>query len=404
MELKQAYKVLELPQSASISDVKEAYRDLAQIWHPDRYSHNERLQKKALNKMKEINAAYDCLCRYLDKANSEAFTSRKSEHQGSNGGFTWTIIVCPHCGANNRAHSNINLTAAKCGKCGKYLVGTQTGQPPPPPKPDPHAGSLCGDGACTGVIGFNGSCGVCGRSYDEGVASEKVRTEESKQKHSQETQGQKQNKKVILYYLVGIGIFLLLALIFNTYHTGSFSRTVPDISDPAGQKKSTNQTIVSEALKAPTKTEPVNPNRLKTGAAPYIGWFIGSGHSEITVDNGTDSDSVVKVMRLGNDASSKIRNFYIRAHERFTAKRIPSGEYVLRVSFGMDWNPKIKKFNYRKSFSETQAFTINETSWTESKEDGEMVRTRSSNISITLHKVPHGNFRSNRIDEDKFLE
>jgi hypothetical protein len=34
--------------------------------------------------------------------------------------------------------------------------------------------------------------------------------------------------------------------------------------------------------------------------------------------------------------------------------------------------------------------------------DEEVTRTRASKISITLHKVPHGNFKSHPIDEDEF--
>lgn len=82
---------------------------------------------------------------------------------------------------------------------------------------------------------------------------------------------------------------------------------------------------------------------------------------------------------------------------------ISSGEYVLKVAFGKDWNVTDKRFNYRKSFSKTQTFIVEERTWTESvNTDEEVTRTRASKISITLHKVPHGNFKSHPIDEDEF--
>src|ERR1051326_8349139 len=53
--------VLGLAPGASRERIREAYRDLVQVWHPDRFSHDPRLQQKAQEKLKEINEAYDRL-------------------------------------------------------------------------------------------------------------------------------------------------------------------------------------------------------------------------------------------------------------------------------------------------------------------------------------------------------
>jgi DnaJ-domain-containing protein 1 len=50
---------LGLKPGASKEEVNEAYRDLASVWHPDRFANNLRLQKKAEERLKEINAAYE---------------------------------------------------------------------------------------------------------------------------------------------------------------------------------------------------------------------------------------------------------------------------------------------------------------------------------------------------------
>lgn len=42
-------------------ELKAAHRDLAKVWHPDRFQHDPRLQEKAQEKLKEINEAYDLL-------------------------------------------------------------------------------------------------------------------------------------------------------------------------------------------------------------------------------------------------------------------------------------------------------------------------------------------------------
>jgi len=55
------YMVLELEPGDSVEKVKQAYRDLAFVWHPDRYSHHPRLQEKAQEKLKILNEAHDQL-------------------------------------------------------------------------------------------------------------------------------------------------------------------------------------------------------------------------------------------------------------------------------------------------------------------------------------------------------
>jgi hypothetical protein len=54
-------KVLGVQPGASVSDLKTAYRDLVQIWHPDRFGHSTRLNTLATEKLKEINEAYSRL-------------------------------------------------------------------------------------------------------------------------------------------------------------------------------------------------------------------------------------------------------------------------------------------------------------------------------------------------------
>ena len=54
-------EILGLKPGASQEEVTQAYRDLANVWHPDRFVGNSRLQKKAEEKIKEINAAYETI-------------------------------------------------------------------------------------------------------------------------------------------------------------------------------------------------------------------------------------------------------------------------------------------------------------------------------------------------------
>ena len=56
-----AFATLDLPPNSSRQQAREAYRDLVQVWHPDRFGHNQRLQSQAEAKLRDINNAYEIL-------------------------------------------------------------------------------------------------------------------------------------------------------------------------------------------------------------------------------------------------------------------------------------------------------------------------------------------------------
>lgn len=57
--LSEHYATLGLTNEATAEEVRQAYRDLAKIWHPDRFGEEDtRLRKKAEEKLKQINIAY----------------------------------------------------------------------------------------------------------------------------------------------------------------------------------------------------------------------------------------------------------------------------------------------------------------------------------------------------------
>jgi len=60
-DLSKAYELLGVKPGVSSGELKAAHRDLAKVWHPDRFVHDPRLQEKAQEKLKEINEAYELL-------------------------------------------------------------------------------------------------------------------------------------------------------------------------------------------------------------------------------------------------------------------------------------------------------------------------------------------------------
>lgn len=60
-DIRDCYITFGLEPNASPSELKQAYKDMACVWHPDRFTHNPRLQAKAEDQLKKINECYEIL-------------------------------------------------------------------------------------------------------------------------------------------------------------------------------------------------------------------------------------------------------------------------------------------------------------------------------------------------------
>jgi hypothetical protein len=61
LDLHKHFAVLELKPGASSEQIKASYKELVQIWHPDRFQNNPQLQQRAHLKLQQINNSYDFL-------------------------------------------------------------------------------------------------------------------------------------------------------------------------------------------------------------------------------------------------------------------------------------------------------------------------------------------------------
>jgi DnaJ domain len=73
------FRALELDQSATLDEIKQAYKDLVMVWHPDRFVHNVRLHHKAEEKLKQFNQAYDCLKQWFTDSAPRSYASPRSQ-------------------------------------------------------------------------------------------------------------------------------------------------------------------------------------------------------------------------------------------------------------------------------------------------------------------------------------
>jgi hypothetical protein len=102
-QLSKCYQVLGLEAGTSQEQVKQAYRDLVNVWHPDRFLHDKRLSLIAQEKMKEVNGAYEFLKASFFEADiasaanatSEAPTAEPDEEISKpkgNRGAIWMVL------------------------------------------------------------------------------------------------------------------------------------------------------------------------------------------------------------------------------------------------------------------------------------------------------------------------
>jgi TPR repeat protein len=65
--LQELYRTLDLEPGATLADLKRCYRELVKVWHPDRFAHDPALERKAQEKLKQINFAFELLQTHFAK-------------------------------------------------------------------------------------------------------------------------------------------------------------------------------------------------------------------------------------------------------------------------------------------------------------------------------------------------
>lgn len=112
--LEKHYKVLGLEPGASLEEVNQAYKDLVFIWHPDRVPQdNERLVKKSVAKIQQINEARDSLRSYhrQHKPLGDKHKSSSQTYSASSTSNSRRAYYQEHQNTSKRAYSESSSTA-----------------------------------------------------------------------------------------------------------------------------------------------------------------------------------------------------------------------------------------------------------------------------------------------------
>jgi curved DNA-binding protein CbpA len=87
------YDILEIEESATPEEIKQAYRLLLEVWHPDRFHHKPKLLAKAEKKSGEINKAFETLGTPELKQQYDVWLQANRNWGVQAGG----AVTCPSC-------------------------------------------------------------------------------------------------------------------------------------------------------------------------------------------------------------------------------------------------------------------------------------------------------------------
>ena len=119
-----------------------------------------------------------------------------------------------------------------------------------------------------------------------------------------------------------------------------------------------------------------------------------AGLGQLTVNNGTSSDAVIRL--VDNVTERSARWVYVRSGAVIKITGIEPGGYALRYTLGRDWDDVRKQFNVYATYYEFEKPLLY-------AESDEGKSTKFKSISVTLHPVPLGNARTATISRQKFL-
>lgn len=156
-DLKRCFEILDVPPEATYEEAKAAYKLMAKFWHPDKHSHDEKLQAKAIEMFKKLNNAWSDVEEYFKNGyardrEAEEYERRKREevlraeqeklrkHEEARLAkekerakrleneriqqlheLQLETVICQSCGKSHRITRTFSRLGKSCRSCGKYF-------------------------------------------------------------------------------------------------------------------------------------------------------------------------------------------------------------------------------------------------------------------------------------------
>ncbi len=109
------FEVLGIPNNASETEIKDAYRTLAKKYHPDNYNNAPDIAEVAAEKMREVNEAYNTIMKDRKNGGSGAGSSANSGSRPNSSS---------NAGSSYRPNPGASYSSADSGNAGRYSTTT----------------------------------------------------------------------------------------------------------------------------------------------------------------------------------------------------------------------------------------------------------------------------------------
>jgi hypothetical protein len=349
---------LELGDGATRSEIDEAYHQLVQVWHPDRFAHNPKLQVKATERLKRLNDAYNHLMKPAIDHQPTTTHAQRTPAAHAPHGEQWFNVQCPNCARRGRARKGqpAETVRLKCPDCGRVFAWSDAG------------------------------------AEDERRVNRTSITFDPAPRSAIDSL-----RRWIM--LVGVATFLSVAgwVVSQTPWTTSWETRSKPLDIVALKSRQRSGATAKQAsatqpghhdASAPPGCEPGRP-----ASRPLSGRELDAtsrdGLGLLTITNSTDLDALAVLSDAASDEPR--RAIYIRAGESGPIKGVHQGGYRLSFQFGNRWLQEGRFCEVYGTTTIAEAFQFKE---------GPVESDRShSAFEVTLHDVPSGTAETQRLPD-----
>lgn len=446
------YNTLGVPQTASAEEIRQAYRQLVQVWHPDRFQGNPEILKRAERETKQLNEAFRHLSDpqrraqhddLLDRLRADTVKPHESPPGPSPSQQKEKVVVvtCPNpgCEVGLRVPTKRRLKVA-CPRCNTHFMYDSTlestwnvhvsesDEDSGGHQAESHFAAVVNSGLrkpiywVTSVTALVIGWAISVMAIVLILNSGKLLSQPSLMSTAPHLITLPKERSVVAPLTeVRTRDFqpspgapekgLSVAPTSTALPQASLPNERVSLAPPIQirtQDPSDSSFITPEANQEKHSLIPrveLQPMSLPTGIR--IGLYrVPPGRGSLRIVNGTHLDALV---RFGEYAEHRrpLASLYIKAGEELKINDIGEGDYRLAFSLGIDWDQDTKEFRQNKVYTVfDELFEFKEITRITEIETNDGPKTRTSirfvEAIATLHAVPDGHAKATLIDKKTF--